>query len=66
MSDYLSTPQVAAAVGVHRDNIRRHCVAGHLPGACRVGRNWLVPARYADPTTYRAAVGRPGRRAKRG
>lgn len=61
-SAVLTAPQLAAALGLDRGTVTHHCRAGHLPGAVRLGRDWLVPARYADPAVYRAAVGRPGRR----
>jgi len=58
----LTTQQVADAVGLTRRAVRKQCAAGRLPGATKTGRDWLVPARYADPAAYRSAVGKPGRK----
>ena len=68
-ADTMTTKQVAAAVGVTDSQVRAACRAGKLAGAERVatpqGGYWLVPAHYATPESWRAAVGRPGRRAKK-
>jgi hypothetical protein len=53
--------EIAAAVGVGTNTVRHHCKYGHLPGAMKIAPTlWLVPARYADPARYRAAVGQAG------
>jgi len=68
METMLSTEEVAAAVGVTQQAVAKQARAGKLHGARLEGEGWRavwrVPARYADPEAYRAAVGRPGRKAR--
>jgi hypothetical protein len=63
---YLTARQVAAGVGVTRQAVEAACRKGSLVGARKFGDGpkapWLIPARYADPAVYRAAVGRAGRK----
>ena len=61
----LTTAQVARALGVEPRTVVHHCRAGHLPGARRHGRDWVVPGCYAEEAVYRAAVG-PRRGAGKG
>lgn len=56
----MSTAEIAAALGITGESVRRHAALGHLPGAIRAGRNWRIPPRYTDPEVYRQAVGRRG------
>jgi hypothetical protein len=74
LADLVSTAEVAAAVGVSEQTIRHHAATGHLPGAQKVGAGsramWIIPAEYANPDAYRAAVGpargTPSRRRAKG
>lgn len=56
--DLLPIKDVAEAVQVDPSTIRRHCRLGNLDGATQIGRDWLVPAKYADPGTYHLATKR--------
>ena len=40
----LSLPEYAAKVGRDQASVRRKCIAGRIPGAAKVGRNWIIPA----------------------
>lgn len=55
--------QVAAVVDRAPSTVRRACERGLLDGAVLVVERgapvWRIPARYADETAYRAAVGAP-------
>lgn len=36
--------EYAAKIGKNPDNVRQKCLRGTLPGAVKLGRDWLVPA----------------------
>jgi hypothetical protein len=59
-ADYLTVADIAAAVGRTPKAVRQALQAGKLAGAYQQARVWFVPAQYADPAVYTAAVGRPG------
>lgn len=42
--------EYAALIGRHPDSVRNKCLRGMLPGAVKIGRNWLIPkdAPYED------------------
>lgn len=67
MPDWTTPDEVAAAVGVTAAAVRFQCRKRKLR-ARRHGSGpraiWEVSDEYLDPATYRAAVGRPGRKAK--
>ena len=41
--EYLSCEQYAAILGVHPRTVQRHCLAGIISGAGKLGSNWLIP-----------------------
>lgn len=50
ISDYISLPDYAAMHGKSRFTVAQKCQRGSMPGAVKVGRNWLIPAdaEYTD------------------
>ena len=38
-----TTAEVAARHGCSPDTVARACKAGHIPGAVKAGRDWLIP-----------------------
>lgn len=40
----LTVPEYAAKVGREQSAIRRKILRGTLPGAVKMGRDWLIPA----------------------
>lgn len=48
--DLISLPDYAARIGKHPDVVRQKCLRGTLPGAVKIGRDWLIPpdAPYPD------------------
>jgi len=36
--------EYAARIGLTANAIRRRCIRGTLPGAVKIGRDWLIPA----------------------
>lgn len=60
-TDYLTTDEVAAAVGISARAVQKQCAKPDNPlGAIKHGRDWLVPASMATKEAWREAVGRPG------
>lgn len=57
MPDPLTAKELAARVGVNTTTVARHARLGKFCGAELWAGRWRIPARYADPATYRAAVG---------
>lgn len=53
------TARIAAKrLGVRESRVRQLCIAGRLPGAMKVGRQWLIPeGSWPEPTGF----GRPPR-----
>lgn len=43
-SDLLPLPEYAARHGLLPNTVRRKCIRGTLPGAVKIGRDWLIPA----------------------
>lgn len=41
---WMTPDDLAARSGIPVETIRHHCRAGHIPGAQRVGRSWMIPA----------------------
>ena len=58
MVTYLTTTEAAEWLGLSPSRVRSACAAGRVPGAEKVGRDWQVPARYADPEVWRTEVAR--------
>ena len=50
MSDMLTVQQYAAKHSKAQITIRKKCQRGTLPGAVKIGRDWLIPedAQYTD------------------
>lgn len=42
--DFLSTSEYAAKLGVTPMRVRRLCQDGRIPGAKKIGRDWVIPA----------------------
>ncbi len=42
--DLIPLPEYAARVGRAPISVRRKCLRGNLPGAVKIGRDWLIPA----------------------
>lgn len=42
--EMLTISQYAARIGKAPRSVRQKCQAGTLPGAVKVGRDWLIPA----------------------
>lgn len=51
----LTTTQAAAQLGLCQSRIRQLCLAGKLPGAYKMGRDWVIPENSI------AALGSPAR-----
>ncbi len=47
-SDYVSVENVAGAYGKSVETVRRWCRIGAIQGAKHVGRDWIIPARFAS------------------
>lgn len=43
MPNLISAAQLARAQGLHRTTVLNRCKAGKIPGAVRLGRDWMVP-----------------------
>ena len=58
--DFLTTRQLARRLGLSErtghQRIADMCKVGRIPGAVKVGRDWLIPA---DTVDYRKPVGHP-------
>ena len=50
INDYIPLTEYAARNSVTPSAVRRKCLRGNVPGAVKVGRDWLIPADapYAD------------------
>ena len=46
----LTIPEYAARVGKSTRSVRQKCQLGHLPGAVKIGRDWMIPegTQYTD------------------
>lgn len=55
-ADVVSAPQLAHTSGRPLRTVQRACADGSIPGARKVGRDWLIPAdaarAYADRKPY--------------
>jgi len=45
-SKLVTTTEAAGRVGISRRYLQRLCLDGRVPGAERIGRDWLVPASF--------------------
>jgi excisionase family DNA binding protein len=53
---YQTTLEAAVRFGVDDSQVRRLCIAGRIPGAVKMGRQWLIPSEaWPEPTGF----GRP-------
>jgi len=55
-SAYLTTSAYAAIHGVTRRTVQQWCLAGLLPGAECVGRDWMIPRDTPRPVDGRRNV----------
>lgn len=44
----MTVQELAAIMGRDPATIRRHCVRGYIPGAEKIGRDWLIPLAGAE------------------
>ena len=44
---YLSTTQAGQAIGLSHQRIRALCSKGLIPGAIKVGKAWIIPAKFS-------------------
>jgi excisionase family DNA binding protein len=57
--NYISVSQAAEALGVTTGRLRQLCIANRIPGARKVGTDWLVPKPTVVLSTgSEASVGR--------
>ena len=50
---YLTVQQFAARHGVHSVTVRLWCASGLVPGAQKLGRDWIIPGDAARPVDGR-------------
>ena len=50
---YLTVQQFAARHGVHSVTVRLWCASGLVPGAQKLGRDWIIPSNAARPVDGR-------------
>lgn len=43
-NEFLSVREYAARVGKEESSVKKKCQRGTLPGAVKIGRDWLIPA----------------------
>ena len=48
--DFVDVHEVAKAYRKSVETIRRWCRVGAIQGARRIGRDWIIPARYTSGT----------------
>jgi excisionase family DNA binding protein len=51
-SDYYTTKEAAAVLGVDSSTLRRAAIAGELTGALKLGRDWFIPRALIDGGSY--------------
>lgn len=56
-SDLVPIAQYAERLGITANAIRRRCLRGTLPGAVKIGRDWLIPENAPYPD-YRVKTGK--------
>lgn len=49
-SPYYTSEQAAVILQKRADTVRRLCQRGAIPGARKIGREWLIPRTSIDPT----------------
>lgn len=42
--EYVSVAEYAARIGKEASSVKKKCQRGTLPGAVKIGRDWLIPA----------------------
>ena len=56
IAGYETAKETAERLGVRESRVRQLCIADRLPGAAKVGRQWLIPEdSWPEPTGF----GRP-------
>lgn len=50
MANLLTIQEYAASIGKAERTVRQKCQLGHLPGAVKIGRDWMIPegTQYTD------------------
>lgn len=56
INDYIAIAEYAKAIGKSVVTVRQKCERGTLPGAVKIGKNWIVPkdTLYKDARTKKA------------
>lgn len=57
INDYISSAEAAKILSerfgsYNQKSVQNSCIRGVIPGAVKIGRNWLVPRQWAE--TYEA------------
>ncbi len=60
--DILNTKQAAARLGISRGRVAVLLRAGRIPGAQKLGRDWIIPDEAALEAVAVRPVGRPPKR----
>ena len=58
MADYVSTVVTSAKWGVKARQVALLCEKGRVPGAYKVGTNWIIPADAEKPADARIKSGK--------
>ena len=53
-TDYLTTAEAGAQLGVQAQRVRQYIYQGRLPGAARRGRDWMIPPKSLKSLQIRA------------
>ena len=48
MEDMIPTVEASRLIGRDARNVRIYCERGLIPGAVKIGRNWIVPRAAAE------------------
>jgi hypothetical protein len=55
----MTAPDAAAALGLAAITIRRRAQDGHIPGAHKPGRDWMIPVAWVEQERARQDAGDP-------
>jgi excisionase family DNA binding protein len=62
---FLTTQQAAAKLGLGRERTRELAATGRFPGAARLGRDWIIPAKAVEEFTPQPHGVRLGRKSRK-
>lgn len=48
-TNFITIAEYAARIGKDTSTVRQKCLRGTLPGAIKIGRDWLIPADATYP-----------------